>query len=82
YLLMSSKLIVYLLLISLSTYVIGLGLSQSKQKYKRLLLCLGIERIDMEKSPELHAQWNLCGSLCTVADVLIKDYETPLALND
>ncbi|MDE8101950.1 hypothetical protein PT083_01865 [Erysipelothrix rhusiopathiae] len=42
YLLMSSKLIVYLLLISLSTYVIGLGLSQSKQKYKRLLLCLGI----------------------------------------
>ncbi|RNM29489.1 MBOAT family protein [Erysipelothrix rhusiopathiae] len=42
YLLMSSKLIVYLLLISLSTYVIGLGLSQSKQKYKRFLLCLGI----------------------------------------
>ncbi|UPU40086.1 hypothetical protein MX850_05350 [Erysipelothrix sp. Poltava] len=32
----------YLLLISLSTYVIGLGLSQSKQKYKRFLLCLGI----------------------------------------
>ncbi|MDE8082669.1 alanine racemase [Erysipelothrix rhusiopathiae] len=44
--------------------------------------CPSIERIDMEKSPELHAQWNLCGSLCTVADVLIKDYETPLGLND
>lgn len=42
YLLMSSKLIVYLVLISLSTYVIGLGLSQSKQKHKGLFLSLGI----------------------------------------
>lgn len=40
YLLMSSTLITYLLIISLSTYAIGLGLAQSK--HKKLLLFLGI----------------------------------------
>ncbi|CAH2761093.1 diaminopimelate decarboxylase [Erysipelothrix amsterdamensis] len=44
--------------------------------------CPNIERIALNESPEYSAQWNLCGSLCTVADVLVKDYESVLALND
>lgn len=44
--------------------------------------CPNIERIALNESPEYYAQWNLCGSLCTVADVLVKDYESVLAPND
>lgn len=44
--------------------------------------CPNIERIALGESMETQATWNLCGSLCTVADVLVKDFETALAYND